>query len=71
MRTLKFALPPMRTPNDNRWIISGVGSPTQNFCIGHVDFMLFVLISVALVNQCEPRKWDVLTQNNTYITTPF
>ena len=39
------------TPNE---IIGCVGSPTQNLCSGHVYFMLFVLISFALLTQREP-----------------
>ena len=46
--------PPTQTPNANRWNIGRVGSPAQNSRIGHVDFMLFVLISFALVTQHEP-----------------
>ena len=41
-RTLKFALPPTQNPNASQWNIGCVGSPTQNSCIGHVDFMLFI-----------------------------
>ena len=51
-KTLKFALPPtqmlkfpstpMQTPNLNRWNNGHVGSLTQNSCVGHVDFILFV-----------------------------
>ena len=43
--TLKFALPPTQTPKSNRWNIGRFGSTTQNYRVGHVDFMLFVLIS--------------------------
>ena len=43
-RSLKLALPPMQTPNASRWNIGRVGSPKQKLCVGHVDFMLFVLI---------------------------
>ena len=42
LKTLKFALPPTPTPNASRWNIGGVGSPTQNSRVGHVDFILFV-----------------------------
>ena len=41
------------TPNANRWIIGSIGSPTQNSRIGHVDFMLFVSLSLALRSQRE------------------
>ena len=47
-KKLKFALPPMQNPNVSQWNIGCVGDPTQNFHIGHVHFMLFVLISFAL-----------------------
>ena len=31
----------------------------DNLCVGHVDFMLFVLISFALDNQREPSlQWN-------------
>ena len=40
--TLKFALPPTRNPNTSQWNIGCVGSPMQNFCVGHVHFMLFI-----------------------------
>ena len=48
------------TPNANRWNISGVGIPTQGAGIGHVDFMLFVSISCALVSQRELSfQWNM------------
>ena len=48
------------TPNANRWNINRVGSPTQNSRVGHVDFMLFVLISFVLVTQHEPSlQWNM------------
>ena len=60
LKMLKFALPSMQTPNANRWNIGGIGSPTQNSCIGHVDFMLFVFISFVLVTQREPSlQWNM------------
>ena len=34
LKTLNFALPPMQTPNTNRWNIGHVGSPTQNSRVG-------------------------------------
>ena len=52
-RTLKYVLPPTQTPYANRWNIGRVESPKQNSCVGHVDYMLFVLISFALVTQRE------------------
>ena len=39
-------IPGCITPNANRWNIGRVGSPMQNSCVGHVDFMLF---SVTLI----------------------
>ena len=60
MPNLKIASPPTATPNASQWNIGCVGSPTQNFCIGHVHFMLFVLISFALVTQREPSlQWNM------------
>ena len=60
LKTLKFALPPTPTPNASRWKIGGVGSPTQNSCVGHVDFMLFVhfqLRWVAKANTISSGIW--------------
>ena len=57
---MKFALPPRQNPNASQWNIGCVGSSTQNFRIGHVHFMLFVLISFALVTQREPSlQWNM------------
>ena len=57
---LKFALPPMPNPNASRWNIGGVGSPTQNSRVGHVDFMLFVSLSLALASQREHNfQWNM------------
>ena len=57
---LKFALPPTQTPNANRWNIGHGGSLNQKSCVGHVDFILFVLISFALVFQREPcLQWNM------------
>ena len=39
MRMLKFALPLTQTPNTKRWNIGRVGSPTQNSPVGHVHFI--------------------------------
>ena len=53
-------LPPTPNPNASRWNIGGVGSPTQNSCVGHVDFMLFVSMSFALGSQREPSiQWNM------------
>ena len=48
LKTLKFALPPMPTPNGNRCNIGCVGSPLQNSCACHVHFYFCVLISFTL-----------------------
>ena len=54
---IKFALPPNANPNAGQW---NIGSPTQNLHVGHVHFMLFVLISFALVTQREPSlQWNM------------
>ena len=58
-QTLKFALPPMQTPRANRWNIGRVGSPSQNR-VGHVDFMLFVSLSLALGSQHQRNfQWNM------------
>ena len=68
LKTLKFALPPTQIPKASQWNIGCVGSPTQNFHVGHVQFMLFVLIPFALVTQHEPSlQWNMglmVTYNN-------
>ena len=46
---LRFALPPTRNHNASQWNIGCVGSPTQNFRVGHVHFFFWVSISFALV----------------------
>ena len=43
----KFASPPRPTPDASQWNIGGIGSPKQNFRVGHVHFMLFMSISFA------------------------
>ena len=59
-RNIKFALPPIQNPNASQWNIGCVGSPTQNFGIGHVHLILFVLISFALVTQREHSlQWNM------------
>ena len=50
----KFVLPPTQTPQASQWNRGCLGSPTQNFRIGYVHFMLFVLISFTLITQREP-----------------
>ena len=50
----------MPTPNASRWNIGGSGSPTQNSRVGHVDFMLFVSLSLALGSQREYNfQWNM------------
>ena len=46
-RNIKLALPPTQNPNVSQWNISCVGSPTENFRVGHVHFF-FVSISFTL-----------------------
>ena len=41
----------MQNPNASQWNIGCVGFETQNYCVGHVHFMLFVSISFALGSQ--------------------
>ena len=51
---------PTRTPNASRCNIGRVGYPTQEAGIGHVDFVLFVFFSFALVTQHEPSfQWNM------------
>ena len=60
LKMLKFALPPMQSPNVSQWNLGCVGSPMQNSRVGHVHFMLFVLISFALVIQHKPSlQWNM------------
>ena len=56
----EICVTPTQNPNANEWNIGCVGSPMQHFRVGHVHFMLFVLISFALVTQCEPSlQWNM------------
>ena len=48
IQTLKFVLPQTQMPDANRWNIGGVGSLGIGSRIGHVHFMLFVSLSLAL-----------------------
>ena len=70
LKTLKFALPPMQilklalaptqNPNVSQWNIGCVGYQTQSFRVGHVHFMLFVLISFAFGGQRKPSfQWNM------------
>ena len=53
-------LPLTPSPNASRWNIGGVGSPTQSSHVGHVDFMLFVSLSLALGSQRERNfQWNM------------
>ena len=67
---LKFALPPMRNPNGSQWNIGCF--QTQNVCVGHVYFMLFVSTSFALGSQRKCSfQWNMgltLQGSNSYST---
>ena len=59
-RNIKFALPPTQNPNASQWNIGCVGSPMQNFCVGHVHFMFlcqFHLCWVANANAVFSGIW--------------
>ena len=48
------------SPNASQWNIGCIGFPTQNLRVGHVHFMMFVLISLAFVTQREPSlQWNM------------
>ena len=43
-----------------QWSIGGGGSPTQNSCVGHVHFILFVSISFAFGSRRKPSfQWNM------------
>ena len=46
-----FSRHPTQNPNASQWNIGCVGFQTQNSCVGHVHFILFVSISFALGSQ--------------------
>ena len=46
-----FLRHPMQNPNASQWNIGCAGFQTQIFCVGHVNFILFVSISFALGSQ--------------------
>ena len=48
---------PTQNPNASQWNIGCVGSQTQNFRVGHVHFMFFVLISFAFGTQRESVEY--------------
>ena len=55
---------PQREPMEYRlrWV------PNWNFCVGHVHFMLFVLISFALGNQRKPSlQWNMGLSFGTFL----
>ena len=53
-----FSRHPMQNPNVTQWNIGCVGF--QTFCVGHVHFMFFVLISFAIGGQCKPTfQWNM------------
>ena len=59
-RNIKFVLPRTQLPSASQWNIGCVGSLMQNCRVGHVHFMLFVLISFALVTQRESSlQWNM------------
>ena len=67
-QNIKFALPPRQNPNMSQRNIGCVGSPMQNFLVGHVHFMLFGVILFMLVTQREPSlQWNMglSMENNT------
>ena len=43
-----------KRPNMSRWNIGCIGSPCIGACIGHVHFMLFMLISFVLGGHANP-----------------
>ena len=56
----KICITPTPNPNASQWNIGCVGYQTQNFRIGHVHFMFFVLISFAFGGQRKPRfQWNM------------
>ena len=56
----KICVTPNANPQGKRWNIGRVGSPRQNSRGGHVDFMLFVSLSLALGSQREHNfQWNM------------
>ena len=67
LKMLKLALPPVQTSNTSRWNIRGVGSLGVGSNIGHVHFMLFVSLSLALGSQREHNfQWNMGSYINMY-----
>ena len=55
-----FSRHPTQNPNASQWNIGCIGSQTQNLCVGHVHFMIFVSISFAFCSQRRPSfQWNV------------
>ena len=55
-----FSYPPTQNLNASQWNIGCVGFQTQIFCVGHVHFMFFVLISFAFGGQRKPSfQWNL------------
>ena len=49
-----------QNPNKSQWNVGCVGFHMQNFRVGHVHFMLFVLISYAFGGQRKPSiQWNM------------
>ena len=47
-QNIKFAFPPKQNPNASQWNLGCIGSLALGLCVGHVHFIFFVLISIAL-----------------------
>ena len=57
---LKFALPPMRTPNVSQWNTGCVGSRHKFFTLALYISFFFVLISFAFCGQRKPSfQWNM------------
>ena len=51
---------PKQNPNASQWNIVCVGFKTQNSCVGHVHFILYVSILFALGSQCKRSfQWNI------------
>ena len=63
-------LHPMQNPNASQWNIGRVGFQTQNTCVGHVHFILFVSILFALGSQRKHSfsvEYGLKTNNRGYL----
>ena len=70
-QNIKFALPTTQNPNAGQWNGGCVGSQMQNFRVGHVHFMFFVLISFALVTQRKPSlQWNMGLRETPHFKSP-